>query len=455
MDREDGNLTRWSRGRPEPWIRVGIVLAEDRKTEVEIVPAASCVAAGRRLEPGQSWTVRVGGRSLSASGPRDRVTTGPDGLLEVAPRDPPVDPSAPTAVVRGIVAGRSFHWRKEINVSYAGAFEFRLRDGFVEVVNRVPVEAYLLGVITGEMSGECPPDFMKAQAVAARSWLLSHPHGGEHADDPFEWCNDDHCQRYHGADDVSPAARDALAACRSEVLVTASGAICDANYSKSCGGVFADPELIWGRAKEGQHVAHDAPADDPVRAFPEVTDANARDYLTGDWLQRTRVFCSPAVVAEKDLPRYLGRVDEAGSYFRWTVDIPVRDLVANLAAKTGVDIVSIEEIQPLRRDPSGRLVALDLACIHRSGDRTTVALRSEYAIREALHPRFLWSSAFVCDWIEDPPGARSALRLHGGGWGHGAGLCQIGALGMALSGHDYRRILHHYFADVEILGAYA
>ncbi len=453
MTDADGDI--WSPGRPEPRIRIGVVLTEDGKSRVAMTLRIPCRVGPGEFAPGDRIVFE------SAEGKRVRLRSDRGPAPETAerfvvePLVPPEDPAVPTALVHGIVAGRSFHWRKEIDVSYAGSFEIRAGEGSLVVVNRVGAESYLLGVITGEMSGECPLDLLKAQAVAARSWLLAHPAGVEHPGSGFQWCNDDCCQRYHGTDGVSDSARRALEECRGEILLTASGAVCDANYSKSCGGILADPVAVWGRAKEGQHVAADAPAGDPVERFLPVREETVDEYVGGEWLRRTRIFCSPNVVPEADIPRYLGRVDEGGGFFRWETEISAERLAANLAEKTGREVERVRAILPRRREASGRLTEIEVRFRDGTGADRSLSIRDQYRIRETLHPAFLFSSAVVVrEEDRDGKGFPGRFRYLGAGWGHGAGLCQIGALGMAIAGHAYDRILAHYFEKTRRTRAY-
>lgn len=438
-------------GGKEPELRVGIVLPEDGKKEIRLVSLVPLKVGDRIVEPGADLLLGIAGDDVvvrTRDGGEKLAGRGP--VVSLEPVAGAADPFSPTVRVGGVVAGRSFHWRKEIDISYPGAFEARAWDGVLLLANRVPVEPYLLGVITGEMSGECPLEFMKTQAVAARSWLLAYGDGDSHPGLPIDRCNDDHCQRYHGTDDVSDRAREAILGCRGEVLVTAQGLICDANYSKSCGGIFADPVEVWGAPKGGQHVAPDAPEGDPVAAFLPVGEDRIHGYLHGEWLRDTKAFCSPNVVCEEEIGRYLGRVDVGGHYFRWTLEVPVEELASNLAEKTGEDVARVTEFIPRRREASGRIVLLDVAYEDSEGRTKMLTLQGQYKVREALYRKFLYSSAVEAEWRLGASGEREAVVFHGAGWGHGAGLCQIGALGMAQTGHGYRSILSHYFADTKI-----
>ncbi len=198
---EAGNYRREA----EPWVRIGVILAEDGKQEAVFhLPAREyLIQAGTREIRVQGrmegpYRVIAGERTLDlADQEGERVLSG-EARIRVSPAQPYRDLKPGDGVrVEDIVAGRGFHWIKQIDQTLTGELEFSCRDGRIVMVNRLPLEEYLTGVITGEMSGECPEEFMKAQAVAARSWLLATPFP-THPDDPFDWCNDDHCQRYQG-----------------------------------------------------------------------------------------------------------------------------------------------------------------------------------------------------------------------------------------------------------------
>src|SRR5690606_22004619 len=195
-------------------------------------------------------------------------------------------------LVRGVVAGRGFHWAKRIDQTLTGVLEFRAQGNHVMLINELPLEEYLTGVITGEMSGECPPEFMKAQATAARSWLLGQPKP-PHPDQPSIWCNDDCCQRYQGPGGWSQQARDAIQACRGEVLITPSGYFCDARYSKNTGGISEDALSVWKAPIECLDAVIDAPRGSFIEKFFPVTESNIDEYLEGDWLKDTDAYAGP------------------------------------------------------------------------------------------------------------------------------------------------------------------
>jgi stage II sporulation protein D len=447
----------------EPVVRIGVILAEDGKTEVQFtVPAdrhvlLSTSLSGFSLRPGVLYVVRVVGGMLElgyASGGESLVP--PLGSIRIVPPAASAPKKAGDGtLVKGIVAGRGFHWHKLIDQTLSDVLDFSVRDGRIVLVNELPLETYLTGVITGEMSGECPIEFMKAQAIAARSWLLGQPKA-PHPGQPFLWCNDDCCQRYQGTGGWSDLAIEAIRQCRGEVLITRTNHYCDARYSKSTGTVSEDAENVWGSPIEGLVARLDAPKGSYAQKFFPVTEENLEEYITGDWIRNTDVFCSAHVVPEETIKRYLGRVDETGQYFRWEKSLSQADLRESLVKRGGIaDLAKVVDLRPLRRGRSGRINKLEVVYTDAAGRQKTFLLDSEYNIRAGLSVKFLYSGCFIIHFDRSPSGELNGVHLKGAGWGHGAGLCQIGGLGRALSGQKYDEILLHYYSDVRLERIYS
>ena len=450
----------------EPVVRIGVVLPEDGDTEVclEVPPggyrAAASSGAGRA---GQPIAGRVTAR-CRAGGVALATPEGDRGLSERWRIVPHAGGGADVPCVRlhNIVAGRGFHWEKRIDEDLPGSLEIAQADGRILLVNELPIDAYLKGVITAEMGGQCPMDLLKAQCVTARTWMLARTER-KHEKLRFDYCNDDCCQRYQGYTHLTPSGRQAVDETRGEIMIHRNGSIIDANYSKSCGGICEAPEPVWGVAKPGQHAVADAPFDSYARGFLPVRPGRLDEYLTGDWLKKCDVFCSPNVVPNADLPRYLGAVDEGGGYFRWAVEYPREALEDILRRKffarkgfagNGGGMVALEDLTVTRRGMSGRAISLNVVYRSRDGHLNVAPVHDQYWIRHALHEKFLYSSAFAVGIRRDDAGLIQTVRFTGAGWGHGAGLCQIGALGMALVGHEYTTILHHYFERMRIERVY-
>lgn len=457
---ETCSLSDWTLDdRREPRIRVGLVLPEDAMPEVSFVlPEDRC----RACADGAEVRLAVKAGRVTAEGRRVRLVAG---AARVGPAerivlrtggDAPLEAGAGVRLT-SVVAGRGFHWQTRIEPCFVGDLEFLARDGRLVVVNELPVEDYLTGVISGEMSGECPLEFLKSQCVVARAWVLAHTEP-KHPDLPIDRCNDDCCQRYQGTDDLTPTVLEAVRRTRGQVLLDPQGRLIDANYSKNCGGIIEAPEHVWGVAKPGQRAAPDAPPGSPARRFFPVTEENLQEYLTGTWLADTDVFCSPTVVPERDLRRYLGRVDDGGGHFRWRFEYRRQELQdvlrRKLEARLEGGLERLEGLAVLARGCSGRARRLRIDYRDESGAARQLVLESEYAIRDALHEKFLYSSAVAIRTVGDPAGPPEHVILTGAGWGHGAGLCQIGALGMALHGYTCEQIVRHYFEPAELRACY-
>ncbi len=420
-------------------VRIGIVLPEDARRELRVRSLADMLRVNGERSDKTTWTLHAEGETID------------DGDRRVAKLsiEPVTTPEQPQLVVENVRAGRGFHWEQAINITLPGTIEVTVRDDALMLVNELPLETYLAGVLTSEMSGECPLEFLKAQCVTARSWMIAATER-KHADLGIDFCNDDCCQRFQGIASVTDAARRAADETAGEVMVHDSGVVVDANYSKSCGGIVEAPVHVWGHDKPGQYAVADGPADDGVaRFFPLAADAVV-DYVGGSWLKRCRAWCSPNVVPDADLPRYLGRIDDGGGHFRWRVSYTADELCAILNRKRRLSASRIRDLAVTRRGVSGRATAMTVDYVADDGGRRTETIEDQYAIRDALSASFLYSSAFDIRVARDAEGWPTRIELIGAGWGHGAGLCQIGALGMALSGFDYRAILHHYFTNMQI-----
>ena len=447
----------------EPLVRVGIVTAGDGFSGIRL----RLTAERRRLyvlgdsDVHQSTTESElpPYAELEARGAGGRVVLCVNGIARTPAPGlrllPPVDARQVLengVIVADVVAGRGFHWEKRIDVTLSGVIEILPSgDDSILLINELPLEDYLAGVISAEMSGACPVEMLKAQCVAARSWLLAF---GEpkHAHEPFDRCNDDCCQRYQGLGGLDDAARNAVAETRGLALLDVAGNVLDANYAKCCGGISETPESVWGASKPGLRAVVDAPSDAPEQQFFPITEANLDEYLDGPWLCDARCYCSPNCVTVAALKRYLGRVDELDDYFRWTVRYSRAELESVLAERLP-ELSEMRELLGLRvvgRGVSGRAERLEIRWCSNEDAEVMTPVEREYCIRQVLHRSFLYSSAFSIREERDLSGQLKSITLRGAGWGHGVGLCQIGALGMALAGSDFKTICQHYYPDAHM-----
>ena len=331
---------------------------------------------------------------------------------------PSIPDENPFLKINKVPAGRGFHWEKKINLSYWGTIELSCFKDNIMVINELPLENYLKCVATSEMSPICPEEFLKAQFVVARSWLLANIEH-KHAHLGFDICNDDCCQRYQGILNTTKESNEVSELTFGQVI-TFDNKICDARYSKSCGGITENFENVWGGNK--------------ISYLTSIKDKNSKGIS----------YCSTDIVAESSLKTYIGNIDENGKYYRWNYNINHKDLIHSIKINCGLDIKKVLTIKPTKIGASGRIIKLEIEFLNIDNKTENVEIISEYQIRKLLSPSFLYSSAFTVNKIKD------RFILEGKGWGHGVGLCQIGALGMALSKKGFKSILNHYYPGTEI-----
>ena len=344
-----------------------------------------------------------------------------------------------------VIAGRGFHWEKQIPISVLGDIEIKILNGHLFVVNHIPLEKYLMCVATSEMSGNCPPALLETQTIAARSWLLAASEQ-KHVELGIDACNDDCCQRYQGVDNITKSAVHATENTAGLVLMH-ENRICDSRYSKSCGGISENNENVW---KDQPKDYLQGIVDGTESEFPEFNS----ESVFNSWIKKDQnYYCSPNYVNEKILKNYLGNVDEHKSYFRWNYKFKQKELTNLISKKLDCSFKSILSLKPINRGVSGRILELEIRGIINS-KMITININNEYEIRRVLHPDFLFSSAFTIKIDKNKNRLPSYFKLIGAGWGHGVGLCQIGGLGMALAKKSTKEILMHYYSNSEIIKIY-
>ncbi len=345
-----------------------------------------------------------------------------------------------------IIAGRGFHWQKSIPIQVLGDIRISSFKSSLFVVNAIYLEDYLMCVATSEMSGDCPKTLLEAQTIAARSWILAAEEK-KHKHLDLDACNDDCCQRYQGITNLNQESIKAANNTRGNVL-THNGMICDARYSKSCGGITENNNNVWDMdSKPYLCSVYDGKAS---IEYDVTSDLSFRKWLEDE----TSSYCSPNFIAEKNLDKFLGNVDKQGSYYRWSVSYDNNELVSLVFAKTGKKFKTIINLNPTKRGDSGRVLSLDIIGLLDDNTNFSLSIDSEYEIRRILHPEFLYSSAFTIESNSEHNNETIRFTLNGAGWGHGVGLCQIGALGMALDGGKTEEILLHYYQSSQIRNIY-
>lgn len=368
----------------------------------------------------------------------------------------------PSFILYGVTIGVDFHWERQVTQKFAGRLKFITDGGKVTAVNEIGVEDYLLSVISSEMKSSAGLEFLKAHSVISRSWVMAQilnrkksvagflpceaPHnvaelvtmldckageGKEESHDTeyikwfdhddhkvFDVCADDHCQRYQGLTmAVGETVRKAIDQTWGLVLKS-GGEICDARFSKCCGGRMELFSTCW----EDKDYPY-------LQALPDTPD----EKPGGD------PFCD--ATDEKILSQVLNDYDlETKDFYRWTVEYSRNEVSDLIRTRSGIDFGTIQELIPIERGPSGRIKRLRVV-----GSKREMIIGKELIIRKWLSLSHLKSSAFTVIWNGDK------LTLKGSGWGHGVGLCQIGAAVMASKGYCFQAILGHYYPGSELL----
>ena len=360
----------------------------------------------------------------------------------------------PSFILYGVTIGVDFHWQRLQDQTFAGVLKFIVEDGKVVAVNVIGVEDYLLSVISSEMKASASLEYLKAHSVISRSWVMAQiahkpqaaaaapapaPDGEEYIrwfdhDDHkhFDVCADDHCQRYQGLSIViGRTVREAIDQTWGEVMMS-EGEIVDARFSKCCGGVMEKFSTCWEDKDYPYLVAR---RDGESQEFPDLTkEKEAEKWIEGN----PDAFCNThdktilsQVLKDYDL--------ETEHFFRWEERTSIDDLSERIARRSGIDFGRLKALEPLERGVSGRLKRLRVV-----GEKRTMTIGKELIIRRWLSESHLYSSAFTVTFTPDE------VILRGAGWGHGVGLCQIGAAVMSAKGYDYRQILQHYYPGHEL-----
>ena len=366
-----------------------------------------------------------------------------------------------------VTIGVDFHWQRQETQTFTGMLRLVVEADKIVAINELPVEDYLASVISSEMKATASLELLKAHAVISRSWLLAQMErrkrvqtAGDHffsfvkKDDEiirwydredhtiFDVCADDHCQRYQGitrATDKRVA--ESVKATRGQVLAF-DDEVCDARFSKCCGGVTEEFQYCWDNVPRPYLRAV---ADSPEGALPDLrVEQRARRWI----LETPDAYCN--TTDRKVLSQVLNDYDmETHDFYRWKVVFTQEALAALLSRKLKVDFGRIKALIPVERGRSGRISKLRI-----EGTAQSLTIGKELEIRRALSETHLLSSAFVVDAEGDSQGVPDRFILHGAGWGHGVGLCQVGAAMMGEKGFNYDEILLHYYRGAQIKKLY-
>mgnify|MGYP002619935573 CR=1 FL=1 len=374
--------------------------------------------------------------------------------------------------------GINFHWERKENQTFKGALKMIVNDGKICAINIIHVEDYLISVISSEMKASAPLEFLKSHAVISRSWLLAQMEKRRKLnknkknnsffsfikkDDSlirwydrqdhtlFDVCADDHCQRYQGLNRVDNLlVEKAINETRGQIL-SYNGTICDARFSKCCGGMMEKYGACWEDI--------DYPYLKSIRDYvsEELTENDIDVNLESEenavnWIkEQPRAFCNTS--DKRILSMVLNSYDqETTNFYRWTQEYSQQQIAELICRKTKIDFGYIQDMIPLKRGKSSRIILLRIV-----GTKRSFTIGKELEIRRVLSESHLLSSAFFvekCFQGDNADNVPDKFILHGAGWGHGVGLCQIGAAVMGDMGYDYRQILKHYYPNSTISAMY-
>jgi len=364
----------------------------------------------------------------------------------------------------GVTIGIKFHWERKENQSFKGSLHFMCEDDKLSAINVLDLEDYLASVISSEMNATSSMELLKAHAVISRSWLIAQVLKGaeiqnseqhyqslvETSDELIRWydredhhnfdvCADDHCQRYQGI--TRQSTELVLKAIKETkgLVLTSEGQICDARFSKCCGGVSETFENVW-EPKTHKYLQAITDGEESDLKLDLKNESHAEN-----WIQSSPdVFCNNSNKAI--LSQVLNDYDmETPDFFRWQVSYSQEEISDLISRKTGKEFGRIVDLIPLERGISGRIIKLRIL-----GEKKSFIIGKELEIRKVLSESHLYSSNFVVEKGAKVDNIPSHFVLKGAGWGHGVGLCQIGAAVMGAKGYPFDKILLHYFRGAEL-----
>ena len=432
----------------EPEINVGIVSAK----EIHFTLNGHFFAKGETVSDNQVVSFSEGGILWNESLYRELTFTPQDDQNSFSLYD--------------VTIGLNYHWERQETQVFSGTLKLVVDEEKIVAINILPVEEYLTSVISSEMNANSSLELLKAHAVVSRSWLfaqiekrkaLSGKDEGffsftKTKEEYIRWydredhtifdvCADDHCQRYQGITKATNATvAEAVKATRGRLLMY-DKKICDARYSKCCGGATEEFENCW----ENTHYPYLSSIRDTDKEenlpLPDLTKEEEAER----WIRKApKSFCDTH--DKKILSQILNNYDqETTDFYRWKVRYTQTELAELIRTNTKSDYGDIIDLIPVQRGPSGRICKLKIV-----GTLKTFTIGKEMEIRRVLSDSHLFSSAFVVDKGEVKEGIPQNFILSGAVWGHGVGLCQIGAAVMGEKGYSYEEILLHYYKGAEI-----
>lgn len=434
----------------EPEISVGIVNAQ----EIHFTLNARFLAKGETVSGNQQVSFEEGGILWNGNVYRELTFT-------------PLDEDSSFSLY-DVTIGINFHWERQETQSFIGTLKLVVYEGKITAINILPAEDYLTSVISSEMNATSSLEFLKAHAVVSRSWLLaqiekrkamSKKQGDffsfvktdteyirwyDREDHTiFDVCADDHCQRYQGITKATnQSVAEAVKATRGQVMMY-KNSICDARFSKCCGGITEEFDTCWENKKYPYLTAVRDDKNDT--AMPDLTIEEEADK----WIRSTPdSFCNTH--DKHIISQILNNYDqETTNFYRWKVRYTQEEIAELIRTNTKCDYGQIIDLIPVERGKSGRISKLKIV-----GTLKTLIIGKELEIRRTLSDTHLFSSAFVVDKGPQQDDVPTWFELTGAGWGHGVGLCQIGAAVMGEKGYNYNDILLHYYKDADIRKLY-
>ena len=434
----------------EPEISVGIVNAQ----EIHFTLNARFLAKGETVSGNQQVSFEEGGILWNGNVYRELTFT-------------PLDEESSFSLY-DVTIGINFHWERQETQSFIGTLKLVVYEGKITAINILPAEDYLTSVISSEMNATSSLEFLKAHAVVSRSWLLaqiekrkamSKKQGDffsfvktdteyirwyDREDHTiFDVCADDHCQRYQGITKATnQSVAEAVKATRGQVMMY-KNSICDARFSKCCGGITEEFDTCWENKKYPYLTAVRDDKNDT--AMPDLTIEEEADK----WIRSTPdSFCNTH--DKHIISQILNNYDqETTNFYRWKVRYTQEEIAELIRTNTKCDYGQIIDLIPVERGKSGRISKLKIV-----GTLKTLIIGKELEIRRTLSDTHLFSSAFVVDKGPQQDDVPAWFELTGAGWGHGVGLCQIGAAVMGEKGYNYNDILLHYYKDADIRKLY-
>lgn len=371
----------------------------------------------------------------------------------------------------GVTIGVNFHWERKETQTFLGTLRFVVESDKIVAINELPVEKYLESVISSEMSATSSLELLKAHAVISRSWLLAQMKKRREVAESgnnffsftkkedtlirwydredhtlFDVCADDHCQRYQGiTKETSPHVAEAIRQTKGQILMDGEE-ICDARFSKCCGGITEEFQYCWEDTPKTYLTAVRDIALGVEHTLPNLTNEEEAEK----WIRfNPPAFCNTQ--DKKILSEVLNDYDqETVNFYRWKETLSQEKLQQLIADKLKMDLGAILDMKAVERGKSGRISKLQII-----GTEKTFTIGKELEIRRTLSDSHLLSSAFMVDkYDKDEQGVPQRFELIGAGWGHGVGLCQIGAAVMGEQGYHYDAILLHYYQGAEIKKLY-